>query len=314
MAKQRQTNAGKIKDLLPKEARKPYGVYNRYDEYLDLLMNAVSIVEKGSGKPLPFFKEAFVKEALFEAGAVGYDKLSDQFYYVYGEGIDDYGNPQTLNLVNARGNSFRRRAYYDDDADGAYIIYSMPAGSTSLGDIIKETTNFMTSCDIAMRQNVEACKTPYIVVCKNEDLRLSFEQAIQQKQQGKAVVLVSQDLGEGLKAVNIECEFLSDRFASIRDHERDTLLNKLGIMTSNDDKKERVQSAEVNATIGQATDYIYLIIDTFNKQAESYGLPFEMKFNGSMEELYTDLDDNDEKDEAIDVPDVNELEERNNVK
>lgn len=306
----RQSNAKKVIDLLPKEARKPYGVYSRYSEYLNLLLNAVAIVEKGSGKTLPFFKEAFAKTALFERGAVGYDKLTEQFYYVFGEGIDDYGYPQTLNLVNARGIALRRPAAYDENPDGAYIIYALPEGSTTLGDIIKETTDFMTTCDIAMRQNVEACKTPYVVVCKNEDLRLSFETAIQQKQQGKAVVLVSQDLGEGLKAVNIECEFLSDRFASIRDHERDTLLNKLGILTSNDDKKERVQSAEVNATIGQATDYIYLLIDTFNLQAETYGLPFEMRFNGSMEELYTDQADNEE---AADQQDVNDLEERNNV-
>lgn len=306
MAK-RQSNAKKVIDLLPREARKPYGVYSRYSEYLNLLLNAVAIVEKGSGKTLPFFKEAFAKRALIERGAVGYDKLTDQFYYVFGEGIDDYGYPKILNLVNARGISLRRGASYDENPDGAYIIYAMPEGGTTLGDIINETTEFMTTCDIAMRQNVEACKTPYIVVCKNEDLRLSFETAIQEKQQGKAVVLVSQDLGEGLKAVNIECDFLAKDFASIRDHERDTLLNKFGILTSNDDKKERVQSAEVNATIGQATDYIYLFIDTFNLQAETYSLPFEMRFNGSMEELYTD------QAEAADQQDVNELEERNNV-
>lgn len=312
MAKTRQNNAKKVIDLMPKEAKKPYGVANRYSEYLNLLLNAVSIVEKGSGTPLPFFKEAFVKTALFENGAVGYDKLVDEFFYVHGEGIDDYGYPYTLVFVTANGKSFRRNASYEDNPDGAYIVYALPNGNVAIGDIIRETTDFMTTCDVAMRQNVEACKTPYIVVCKNEDLRLSFEQAIQQKQTGKAVVLVSQDLGEGLKAVNIECEFLSDRFASIRDHERDTLLNKLGIMTSNDDKKERVQSAEVNATIGQATDYIYLLIDTFNKQCETYGLPFEMKFNGSMEELYTD--NNEKGDDLADAVDVNEIEEGNNIK
>ena len=312
MAKSRQTNARKVRDLMPQEARKPYGVYSRYSEYLNLLLNAVSIVSKGDGaKPLPFYKEAFAKSALIEGNCVGYDKLTDEFYYVAGQGINDYGYPRSLILKTANGYAaFERPASYDDNPDGAYIIYALPADGLSMGDIIRETTDFMTNCDVAIRQNVEACKTPYIVVCKNEDLRLSFEQAIQQKQNGKAVVLVSQDLGEGLKAVNIECEFLSDRFASIRDHERDTLLNKFGIMTSNDDKKERVQSAEVNATIGQATDYIYLFIDTFNKQCETYGIPYEMKFNGSMEELYTD----EEGDDAADVLDVNDVEEGNEIK
>ena len=73
----------------------------------------------------------------------------------------------------------------------------------------------------------------------------------------QAVLVVSPDLGDGLKAVNIGTEFLVDKFEEVRDTERDTLLNKLGILTANTDKRERVQSAEVNATIGQATDYIY---------------------------------------------------------
>ena len=311
MTKSRQTNARKVRDLLPQEARKPYGVYSRYSEYLNLLLNAVSIVPKGDGaEPLPFYKEAFAKKALIEGNCVGYDKLTREFYFVAGQGINDYGYPKSLIFITANGHaSFERPASYDDNEDGAYIIYALPADGLSMGDIIRETTDFMTNCDVAIRQNVEACKTPYIVVCKNDDLRLSFEQAIQQKQSGKAVVLVSQELGDGVKAVNIECEFLSDRFASIRDHERDTLLNKFGIMTSNDDKKERVQSAEVNATIGQATDYIYLFIDTFNKQCETYGIPYEMKFNGSMEELYTD----EEGDDAADVLDVNDVEEGNKL-
>ena len=168
--------------------------------------------------------------------------------------------------------------------------------------LIKETTDFMTNCDVAMRQNLEACKTPYIVVCKNEDLRLSFEQALQQKVLGQACIIVSEDLGDGLKAVDVGVNYLIDKFAEARDTERDTLLTKLGILTANTDKKERVQSAEVNANLGQASDYIYLLIETFNKQCKTYDLPFKMVFNGSMEEIYIN-DGND-----IDEVDVNDVE------
>ena len=60
----------------------------------------------------------------------------------------------------------------------------------------------------------------------------------------------------------------------------------LGIDNANTDKKERVQVGEVNATINQCSDYIYMLIDAFNKQMQDYDLPFKMSFNGSMEELY----------------------------
>ena len=299
-------NAKKIRDLNPERRKRPYGVFSRYAEFMNLLLNAVKIIDKGSGDTLPFVVESFVKRALFENGAAGYDKITKQWYYVFGEGLDDYGKPTTLVLVTANGKSFTRKAYYDDDEDGAYEVLGLPIPNLTMGAIIQETTDFMLNCDIAMRQNLEACKTPYIVVCRDENLRLSFDAALEQKQLGQAAIVVSEELGDGLKAININTPYLVDKFEQARDAERDTLLNKLGILTSNFQKKERIQSAEVNATLGQATDYIYLLIDTFNKQAETYGLPFEMKFNGSMEEIY--LNDEAATDTQPVETDVNDVE------
>ena len=49
-----------------------------------------------------------------------------------------------------------------------------------------------------------------------------------------------------------------------------------------------IRAMEVNSTLNVSSDYIYLFIDTFNKQCDTYDLPFKMVFNGSMEELYED--------------------------
>ena len=274
----------KIKDLNP-VSNKPYGVYSRFEEYFNLLLNAVKVVSASTGEAINYEVETFLKRGLFENGAMGYDKIMGQWYFVYGQGLNEYGNPTSLIFVTANGKTFTRPAYYENKEDGAYKVDALPM-PMSMAQLIKETTDFMTNCDVAMRQNLEACKTPYIVVCKNEDLRLSFEQALQQKILGQACIVVSEDLGDGLKAVDIGVNYLVDKFCEARDTERDTLLTKLGILTANTDKKERVQSAEVNASLGQASDYIYLLIDNFNKQCETYGLDFKMIFNGSMEEIY----------------------------
>lgn len=294
----------KIKDLNPVN-NKPYGVYSRYEEYLNLLMNAVKVVSAQDGQNINYEEETFIKRGLFENGAMGYDKITNKWYFVYGQGLNALGNPTSLIFVTANGKTFTRPASYKNVDDGAYKIDALPV-NMSMAQLIKECTDFMTNCDVAMRQNLEACKTPYIVVCKNENLRLSFETALQQKTLGQACIVVSEDLGDGLKAVDIGVDYLVDQFAEARDTERDVLLTKLGILTANTDKKERVQSAEVNANLGQASDYIYLLIDTFNKQCESYGLDYKMVFNGSMEEIY--INDNDE--DVVDV-DVNDIEERN---
>lgn len=291
----------KIRDLNP-IGRKPYGVASRFDEFLNLLGNQISI-KRTDGEEMDFTREIFAKRALIERGVVGFDKLTNNFYFVYGEGINELGNPTELIFVTANGKTYNRRAYYDGDPDGAYMIKAFPFGF-SLAALIERTTDFMQNCDVAMAQNLEACKTPFIVVCKDENLRLSFDAALQQKQLGQAVIVVSPELGDGLKSVNISTTFLVDKFREARDAERDTLLNKLGILTSNVSKRERVQSAEVNATLGQATDYIYTLIDTFNKQMKTYALPFEMEFNGSMEEIYIDGGEVDTEPADTDVNDV----------
>lgn len=292
----------KLKDLNP-VSNKPYGVYSRFEEYFNLLLNAVKVVSASTGEAINYEVETFLKRGLFENGAMGYDKIMGQWYFVYGQGLNEYGNPTSLIFVTANGKTFARPAYYENKEDGAYKVDALPM-PMSMAQLIKETTDFMTNCDVAMRQNLEACKTPYIVVCKNEDLRLSFEQALQQKILGQACIVVSEDLGDGLKAVDIGVNYLVDKFCEARDTERDTLLTKLGILTANTDKKERVQSAEVNASLGQASDYIYLLIDNFNKQCETYGLDFKMIFNGSMEEIYL----NDGEDVGAQDVDVNDVE------
>ena len=298
----------KIKDLNPISICRANGVYSRFEEYFNLLMNAVKVVSAQGEASINYEEETFLKRGLFENGSMGYDKITKKWYYVYGLGLNDDGDPTELCFVTANGKTFTRPAYYDNKDDGAYKVDALPI-NMSMSQLIKATTDFMINCEMAMKQNLEACKTPYIVVCKNENLRLSFETAIQQKQTGQAVIVVNEDLGDGLKAIDIGVTYLVDRFAEARDTERDTLLTKLGILTANTDKKERVQSAEVNASIGQASDYIYMLIDNFNKQCDSYGLPYKMIFNGSMEEIY--LNDND-GDGDIDVNDIEKGQQINN--
>ena len=298
----------KIKDLNPISICRANGVYSRFEEYFNLLMNAVKVVSAQGEASINYEEETFLKRGLFENGSMGYDKITKKWYYVYGLGLNDDGDPTELCFVTANGKTFTRPAYYDNKDDGAYKVDALPI-NMSMSQMIKATTDFMINCEMAMKQNLEACKTPYIVVCKNENLRLSFETAIQQKQTGQAVIVVNEDLGDGLKAIDIGVTYLVDRFAEARDTERDTLLTKLGILTANTDKKERVQSAEVNATLGQASDYIYMLIDNFNKQCDSYGLPYKMIFNGSMEEIY--LNDND-GDGDIDVNDIEKGQQINN--
>ena len=146
----------------------------------------------------------------------------------------------------------------------------------------------MLECDISIRQNLKATRTPFVAVVKDKDTRLSLLSAIEQKEEGKPAVVTSTDIAEGLKGVVFDTPYIVDKVEQYRTIIRDRLLNKLGIMSANINKRERVQVGEVNATVGQCVDYIYLWIDTFNAQMKDYGLPYRMELNGALEELYTE--------------------------
>ena len=89
----------------------------------------------------------------------------------------------------------------------------------------------------------------------------------------------------GLYSKN-ETPFLADKFNEMKKEYRNEFLSRLGIMTANTMKRERVQTAEVNAGMGEAVDLIYTVIDFWNKQAESYGLEkYKMTYNGVSEAI-----------------------------
>ena len=63
----------KVRDLNP-VSQKLDGVYNRFDESFNLLLNSVKIVNKNTQEQLDFVSENYIKTKLFDKGAVGYDK------------------------------------------------------------------------------------------------------------------------------------------------------------------------------------------------------------------------------------------------
>lgn len=286
----------KIRELNPFKRYANKGI--KYQEYLNLLMNAIRITLDGN--PLNYEVETFIKQSLIECGGVGYDKLSDAWACCYGEGLNRYGNPVRLTFIYRNGKSWQRDAYYEPDEAGAYIINALPS-RLAIAAIIEETTDILANCDDAIRQNLDAVKTPYIVAVRDSNMRLSVEQALKQKQSGQAALIVSEELGDALQSVNINVDFIADKIEYIKTQYRDRLLNKLGIMSANTEKRERVQVGEVNATMGQCVDYIYLLIDTFNKQMTSYGLPFKMEMNAALEELYTDDASGEPKEKGDDI-------------
>lgn len=252
-----------------------------YEEYKALLMNAVTI------PLLPAHIERFVKSCMIENNQIGFDNITGRWAIAFGEGLNEYWLPTLITFFFPNNKkSYQRPAFYEPATNGAYLIKALPT-DISFSEIIAATTREMRECDITIRQNLKAIRSPFVAICKDEDTRLSLLHAIEQKEEGKPVVVTSADIGEALKGIAFDTPYVVDKVEQYRSIIRDRLLNKLGIMSANINKRERVQVGEVNATVGQCVDYIYLWIDTFNSQMEDYGLPYRMELNGALEELYT---------------------------
>ena len=254
---------------------------DNFEEYKALLMNAVTIPE------LPFAVEEFVKSELIEGNFVGYDKITGKWARARGYGINEIWLPTDVEFLFGTGISYHRPISYDANPAGAYLIAGLPRGAC-YGDIIKGEIDIMQECDIAIRQNLKAVQTPYMVAVKDEATRLSVLTAIRQKEDGKPAVVINADVMEGMKGVDLQTEFIVDKIEQYRTIHRDRLLNKISTMTANTNKRERVQVGEVNATVGQCEDYVYTLIDNFNKQMKTYDIPVHMELNSSLEELYFD--------------------------
>ena len=293
MAKKPIINQTKLRDLMidkRKGAQAPFS-QSYYDRIINLLLNAIKIECKDNAIPFGYTDETFVKKALIKNGLAGYDPVTKMWYYASGENINHLGYPTMVVLVTANGQAYRKPAIYKPNEAGAYIIYAMPQ-PFSVANYLDDIANVLGQCDASAYQNILATKTPAVFVCANDDIRLSVETAIEQIQQGKPALVVSNELTDALKGIDTKTEYIADRVELYKRQRYDEVLNELGVLTSVD-KAERVQSAEVNASIGECKDYISIWTDTFNKQMKAYELPFEMKINNALEELYKPLEDMD---------------------
>lgn len=250
----------------------------------DLLFNSVKINE------LNFYNEFFVKNQLFENGYVGYYETTNKFYRTLPEKVKPqlgrlWKNGQYYNENNV---SLGTHPYsFEREAFDAWRIFLANPSITALMPVLETYAALLADCRVAIKQNINATKTPSFWVVDDPDTQLSIQQMSQQTFDGKPAVIVKRNVAEVLSTMKNETPFIADKVHQEYREILNEALSRLGILTANTSKRERVQSAEVNAGVGQTIDSIYTIIDCWNKQIESYGLPYTMEFNGVSETLYT---------------------------
>lgn len=262
-----------------------------YEEFKSLLFNAFKI------NGLSYDAERRFKNLIIENNRAGFLPLGAIVAEAtpYDTDYDAYGNSKFLRFTFPNGRYIRR---YNIRAGtppiyGGYLIEGLPAG-ISYSEIIHKSVEIMRLCDVVIWQNLNAVKTAKVVTVNDPDKLLSIKQTIRKIQAGVPIVEVSSALSEALKAVDVSTPFIAAAVGEFKKTIKDELLIRIGTMSANTMKRERVQTGEVNATVGQCEDYIYALIDNLNAQFMAFNLPLQAVLNNSLEELYYNAIEDDE--------------------
>lgn len=253
---------------------------SEYEFFKSLVKNAITI------EGMTYIEEQFFLETLFNSNYVGYEGITKKFRKatpIFEDG-DIIPTKATFILGNQKSVDLNI-SYLPEGLN--YLFRGFPS-STTFSELVRSSTDIMKICDVSIIQNLLAVRSPQILECEDPETRLSLFHAIQQQQAGAPVVVVAKGFGNSLKSITTGVTPIFPQLYEYRQQVRDELLNRLGTLTANTNKKERVQATEVQATVGQCEDSIYIVIDNLNKQFKSYGFTqYEAKLNNSLEELYT---------------------------
>lgn len=257
---------------------------NRREEYVDyyvghfssLLHNSFTI-EKENELP-----KRYLLRTLIRFGFIVYDKATKLYLRGSFLGIDVYGLPTEVVLYGANGYTVTRKI------DEVVVLRANDL-MIPIIKFLRMQANKLAEFDLAIEQNLEACKTMTVCGFDNEKNLESFVAMTESRRVGATYCYVNKNSlkNTGIQVDQTGAQWLVTDLLDCRKKILDETYQKLGIQYANTDKRERVQATEVNASLGLAVDSIYTWVDTFNYDAEFGGIPIRLKLNTSLEELYT---------------------------
>ena len=222
----------------------------------------------------------FIIKALLTKGECG--KYKNEFYKLIPSApLDRYGRPAFYDLVTGNG-----LTPYHHIPRAEIAVLRANAVRFPYISVFKRVAEQMASIDASIKTNVYNSLTAWLLAVEDEKTAETIRRAYSDILIGMPAVIVNKrTIGDTFAdAKNVSVPFIADRLQTLKMAIWEDALKRCGVVASNGFKRERVQTAEVNAGAGESIDYIYTMIDTFNKDAERAGIPERMRFNGVAQE------------------------------
>lgn len=259
-----------------------------YNSFIDLISNALDIENLPENVP-----KDWVIQSLLKSGRIGVYKLTNEELWLPAttDGVlDEMGNPKGYLLSTANGKIFNVKA---NSSILKAVIRLRPSARPLSSWLYMQAEN-LAYIQMSKKANLIATQTSQVYECGDKYTVIEMKSVFEKRALGMPAIFERKTgIADSVKNIGSTTPYLADKLNEIYKQDKNEVLNRLGILTSNSDKKERVQVGEITAQVGEIIDSIYTFIDTFNRDAIRYGIPQRMKLNSVVEDYYgSDLENN----------------------
>lgn len=266
--------ASNTKQAVKEAERKRRVYYNNYQYLFNTLFhNSVNI--KNLPKDLP---KRYLLGILLNYGSIAYDKQTGLFLPYTEAGINVYGLPYQYHIIGFDG-------FYRTRMANEVVILRANDLSYAVSKFIDQQVEKLVEYDMSISQNLEAIKTMSIIKVGNKCQLLSMANIESARRIGAMIAYTDNTINynDSLAVASTGAQYIVDKLLENRRIVLNETLSAIGISNSNTDKRERVQSTEVMASLGFAKNCIKTLVETFNYDAEIGGLDIRFEENTELQ-------------------------------
>ena len=244
-----------------------FRMYNNetYLYYYNLLKNIALVRAKWHGLP-ETVSERFLESTLFYGGQALYfrdEVIGETALRVAWAGEwNVYGEPTRRIATGANGYRVEK-----SEEDSVLILNNRLFQPTE--PVIRYYARRLSDLERTVDVNIFAQKTPVLLICDEKE-KLSLENLFMQYQGNKPVIKGYSDIKGSIKdrisTINLDAPFVADRLELLKSNILNQALTFLGIANSNNDKRERKNTAEIEANYSSVDIQRAVFLET-RKQA-----------------------------------------------
>lgn len=256
--------------------------------YVDILKNLACEMIDYDGVD-PEVPKDFITRTLIDRGRVGFwdtDTPARGFYESRAFAARTrYRTPDKFVYYTGAG----ERSFDITTAQGARDIRAN-ATATPLLDTFKRYAHMLEICDRSIIANTRAQVFGRIIKADGHTAKDSatLEMLLDKLESGKPLVLDADTVAAlgNLEPVDISIPYTAPAVIAAKGAIWSEAVKMIGSVAQNQYRRERTQTAEVDAAIGESIDLVYILIDTFNADCERQnitardGTPTRARFNG----------------------------------